>query len=302
MARFLPSTGVTAFLPTLAASSPDETLGFVTTVARMKREPGAAEVLGSHLEGPYLSAKHGGAQPPEHPRAPNAAEVERLLDAAGGTLRRMTLAPELPGARETISLLMRAGVQMSLGHSACSYEQALEAVDWGASSVTHTYNAMAFFHHRAPALVGAALACTRLVAELIADGVHVHPAAALALIRARGADGVAVVSDGLPPLGLPAGEYDWAGRTVTSDGIVARLAGSALAGSATTLLQALRNLVSWGVPPADAARMLSQTGARLAGAGERKGAISEGFDADVVLLDRDLQLVATYCRGVLTAP
>ncbi|MFI5266840.1 MAG: N-acetylglucosamine-6-phosphate deacetylase, partial [Chloroflexota bacterium] len=158
MARFLPSTGVTAFLPTLAASSPDETLGFVTTVARVKTEPGAAEVLGSHLEGPYLSAKHCGAQPPEHRRAPNAAEVERLLDAAGGTLRRMTLAPELPGARETISLLMRAGVQVSLGHSACSYEQALEAVDWGASSVTHTYNAMAFFHHRAPALVGAALA------------------------------------------------------------------------------------------------------------------------------------------------
>jgi N-acetylglucosamine-6-phosphate deacetylase len=300
MARFLPRTGVTAFLPTLAASSPDETLDFVRSVAGVTTGPGTAEVLGSHLEGPYLSPSHCGAQPGEHLRPPDPAEIERLLAAAGRTLRRVTLAPEMAGALAAIGQLTAAGVQVSLGHSACTYEQAMAAAGRGASSVTHTYNAMGAFHQRAPGLVGAALACERLVAELIADGVHVHPAAALALIRARGAAGVAIVSDGLPPLGLPPGEYAWGARTVVSDGTAVRLRSGGLAGSATSLVQALRNLVGWGVPVADAARMLSQTGARLAGAGagERKGAIAVGFDADVVLLDRHLQVVATYCRGV----
>ena len=297
MARFLPNTGVTAFLPTLAASSTEDTLAFASSLALVRSEAGAAEVLGGHLEGPFLSRQHCGAQPAEHLRAPDVAQVERLLAAAGGTLRRMTIAPELAGAHKVISRLVEGGVQVSLGHSACSYEQAVEAVGWGASAVTHTYNAMAPFHHRAPGLAGAAATSERLVAELIADGVHVHPAAAVALVRACGAARVAVVSDGLPALGLAAGEYDWAGRAVHSDGLVAQLADGRLAGSATTLLQALRNLVSWGVPLADTARMLAQTGARLAGVGNRKGAIAPGFDADIVLLDRELRLVATYCRG-----
>jgi len=347
MARFLPRTGVTAFLPTLAASSAAETLEFAASVAHVPAEAGAAEVLGSHLEGPYLSPRHCGAQPAEHLRAPDRTEVERMLAAAAGTLRRMTIAPELAGAREVVSRLTEAGVQVSLGHSACSYETAMEAAGWGASSVTHAYNAMAPFRHRSPGLAGAALAGEKLVAELIADGVHVHPAAALALVRARGPNGVAVVSDGLPPLGLPPGEYDWAGRPVVSDGVAAWLApvsgtatvaaasvaalsgpaksvgqappggrpvssilprderaqdnGRRLAGSVTSLAQALRNLASWGVPLADAARMLALPGAQLAGAGNRKGAICEGFDADLVLLDHGLRLVATYCRGVLAA-
>lgn len=119
----------------------------------------------------------------------------------------------------------------------------------------------------------------------------------MALFRARGSDGLAIVSDGLPALGLAAGEHDWNGRAVFSDGVVARLAGGGLAGSATTMIQALRNLVSWGVPLEDAGRMLARTGARLAGAGEHKGDIAAGFDADLVLIDRRLQLVRTYCRG-----
>ena len=298
MARFLPSTGVTSFLPTLATSSPEDTLAFVEAVASLSAAPGA-EVLGSHLEGPFLSHGRRGAQPREHLRAPDGAEIERLLAAAKGSLRRMTVAPELPGARSAVERLIQNSVRVSLGHSSCSYEQALEAAGWGASSVTHTYNAMTPFHHRQPGLVGAALACDRLVAELIADGVHVHQAAALALIRARGPQGVAVVTDGLPALGLPPGVYDWLGRRIVSDGTVARLEDGTLAGSATPMLQVLRNLVDWGVPLEHAARMVSRGGAILAGAADCKGAITEGFDADLVLMDEKLRLVSTYCRGQL---
>lgn len=296
MARFLPGTGVTAFLPTLAASAPDDTLAFVASVADAEHAEGA-EVLGSHLEGPFLAAERRGAQPPEHLRSPDLAEVDRILAAAGGTLQRVTLAPELPGAEAVVARLVQAGVQVSLGHSSCTYAEALQAAAWGATSVTHTYNAMAPFHHREPGLVGAALTCERLMAELIADGVHVHPAAARALIASRGPAGVAVVSDALPPLGLPPGEYDWLGRRIVTDGIVASLAGEAIAGSVTPMLQAVRNLVSWGVPLEHAASMASAVPARLAGAANRKGRIAPGCDADLLLLDAQLELVQTYCRG-----
>jgi N-acetylglucosamine-6-phosphate deacetylase len=298
MARFLPGTGVTAFLPTLATSSPEDTLAFLEAVSEL-RGNAEAEVLGSHLEGPFLSADRCGAQRREHLRAPDPREVERWLEAARGTLRRVTLAPELPGARQVVERLVEAGVQVSLGHSACTYLQAEEAVNWGASSVTHTFNAMAPFHQREPGLAGAALTLPKLVSELIADGVHVHRGACLALIRACSAASVAVVSDGLPALGLAAGRYEWQGRTVISDGAVGRLEDGTLAGSATPMVQALRNLVGWGTELAEAAHMLSAAGAALAGAGSRKGSIAEGFDADLVLLDGELRLAATYCRGEL---
>jgi N-acetylglucosamine-6-phosphate deacetylase len=299
MARFLPSTGVTSFLPTLAASSPDDTLAFVAQIARLENQDRAAEVLGTHLEGPFLSAERCGAQPRQHLRQPDTNEIERLIAVAAGTLRRMTLASELPRARDVIRRLIAAGVQVSLGHSSCTHQQALQAARWGATSVTHTYNAMAPFHHREPGLIGAALTAAGLLAELIADGIHVHPAAALTLIRARGPEAVAIVTDGLTALGLPPGPYAWSGRPITSDGAVARLEDGALAGSATTMNQAFRNLLGWGVPLEQAATMLSRTPAILAGAPTRKGLIAPAFDADLIILDSDLRLAATYCRGQL---
>jgi N-acetylglucosamine-6-phosphate deacetylase len=268
-------------------------LDFLASIRAVDGE--GAEVLGSHLEGPFLAADRCGAQRPECLHAPGMAEVERMLVAASGSLRRMTLAPELAGASMVVRRLVAAGVQVSLGHSSCTLEQALAAVSSGASSVTHTFNAMARFHHREPGLIGAALTCDGLASELIADGVHVHPFAALALIRA--AREVAVVTDGLDCLGLPEGDYSFMGQPVASDGAVARLGDGTLAGSATPLLQAVRNLVSWGVRLEDAARMASAVGARLAGVAERKGALAEGFDGDVIVLNKELGLVATVCRG-----
>jgi N-acetylglucosamine-6-phosphate deacetylase len=297
MARFLPSTGVTGFVPTLASSSPEDTYAFVERVAGAMPQPGSAEILGSHLEGPWLNSEWRGAHLFEHVRPPDLDEARRLLEGANSTLRRVTLAPELPGAHAVIELLAKSGVQVSLGHSACSYSEAVAATEKGATSVTHVYNAMLPFHHREPGLAGAALVCDTLLVELIADGVHVHAAAACALVKARSADTVAIVSDGLPPLGLAPGDYNWQGRTVSSDGIVCRLEDK-LVGSASSVLRGLRELVSWGVPLASACQMASGTGAVLAAANKRKGLIAEGYDADLVLLDAGLNLVRAYCRGV----
>jgi N-acetylglucosamine-6-phosphate deacetylase len=233
----------------------------------------------------------------EHIRPPDVEEARHLISAGNGTLRRVTLAPELPAARTVIELLASSAVQVSLGHTQCSYEVAIHGIEWGANSVTHVYNAMAPFHHRAPGLVGAALADERLLVEVIADGVHVDSAAVLAVVLARGAEHVCVVTDGLPPLGLARGAHEWQGRRIESDGGVCRLPDGTLAGSATSMLDAVRNLASWGVPLEDCARMAAGTGAGLAGVAKRKGQIAVGFDADLVLLDNGLQLVASYCRG-----
>jgi N-acetylglucosamine-6-phosphate deacetylase len=299
MAAFLPSTGVTSFLPTLASAPPGETLAFVERLAGRTPRPGQAEILGGHLEGPWLSPDYAGAHVLECLRPPDVQEARRLLQAASGSLRRVTIAPELPGARAVIELLAEAGLQVSLGHSGCSFEQAMDAATWGASSVTHVYNAMTRFHHRAPGLVGAAMASDRLACELIADGVHVHRAAALALVRARAAQaGVALVSDGLPALGLPAGSHQWHGLLTISDGTVCRFPDGTLAGSASSLLQGVRNLVTWGVPLEQACRMAAASGAHLAGAQDRKGVIAEGYEADLVLLDGSLNVMETYCRGI----
>lgn len=298
MAGFLPGMGVTAFVPTLASSAAAETLKFVQEVASLQPDAGKAEVLGSHLEGPWINRERRGAHAVENLRLPDLDEARQLLAASRGTLKRVTLAPEVPAAQALTGVLVKAAVQVSLGHSACSFQQALEAAAWGATSVTHVFNAMNPFHHREPGLAGAALTRDELLCELIADGVHVHPATALALVRARSAAKVAIVSDGLPPLGLPPGEYVWQGQSVMSDGSCCRLGDGALAGSASSMLQGVRNLVSWGVALEDACRMAAGSGAALAGVQSRKGTLAPGFDADVVLLDQDLELVGAYCRGV----
>ncbi len=301
LAAVLPQMGVTSFLPTLAASSSEQTREFLDTVRQAATAPavGQAEVLGAHLEGPFVNPAYCGALPAEHIRPPSVREIEDWLAGDASCLRRVTLAPELHGAEPAIRRLVREGVQVSLGHSEASFEQAQDAARWGASSVTHMFNAMRPFHHRQPGLAGAGLAGPTVTCELIADGRHVHPAAAMALIKARGPERVAIVSDGLPAMGLPAGRYDWLGREVTSDGSCVRLMDGTLAGSATSLAGALTNLLSWGCSLHPAATMLSDSGARLAGVSPRKGTLAPGADADILVLDDDLQLVATYCRGRL---
>ncbi|HUR15059.1 MAG TPA: amidohydrolase family protein [Mycobacteriales bacterium] len=264
--------GVTSFLATTVAAPVAALLPLLEPVTVT-----GARCVGVHLEGPWLSPAHAGAQPPDALAAPSLADLELLLEA--GPPRLLTLAPELPGAHGVITRAIDAGVVVALGHSGATYEAAAAAVALGARHVTHCFNAMSGLHHREPGLAGAALDLPEVTVEVIADGVHLHPAVVRLLWRACGPERVCLVSDAVD-LGLPGVD-------------AARLTDGTLAGSRMGLDQAVRNLVAWGVPLADALTMAAVTpGARVG-----LPPLGAGAPADLVLLSEDLQVSATVVGG-----
>jgi N-acetylglucosamine-6-phosphate deacetylase len=280
MAAALTGGGVTSFLATAFAAPLDELRSLVVGA----RPTSGARCLGVHLEGPWLSPGAAGAQPADALRLPDLAEARALLD--GGDVRIVTLAPELDGAPELLAALVERGIRVSLGHSRASYDDAARALVAGATGVTHCFNAMSQLDARDPGLVGAALSWPGIVVEVIADGVHVHPAGVLALHAARGAEGVALVSDCVDGCG-PA--------DLVRDGEVLRLPDGTLAGSAAALVDAVRHVVGWGVPLEDALAMASTTPARALGLDV---ALRPGARADVVVLDAGLRVRDVLVGGV----
>jgi N-acetylglucosamine-6-phosphate deacetylase len=302
-AERLPATGVTAFLPTLVTSPPEVyglALRAFAEASRCARVRGSIP-LGMHLEGPVLSPRFAGAHHREWLDVSAPAFFEDLL--AGAREERLpvaivTLAPELPGAAAGIAELARRGVVVSIGHSAATYEEAIAGVDAGARMVTHLYNAMSPFSHRAPGVVGAALTDDRLTCGVIADGVHVHDAALRLALRTKGPGRIALVTDAMSAAGVGPGEYELAGKRVIVDATSARLADGTLAGSILTLDAAVRNVTALGVPLEDALRMASEVPARLLGL-TSKGRLAAGGDGDLVLLDEALAVEATVIGGTV---
>ena len=279
LSRALAAHGVTSFLATTVTAPVDELLALLGATAS-----GGARLAGLHLEGPWLSPDHVGAQPPEHLALPSLPDLERLVAAGPPVL--LTMAPELPGGMDVLRRATEAGVVVSVGHSGVTYDEAVEAFDAGARHVTHCFNAMRPLHHREPGLVGAALDRSDVTVEVIADGVHLHPATVRLVWRAAGPERVCVVSDAVE-LDVP---------EARSDGTATRRPDGTLAGSRTGLDAMVRNLVSWGVPLADALTMASVTPARVLG---RDAAIEAGAPADLVALDADLHVVSTTVDGVV---
>lgn len=257
-------------------------------------------VLGSHLEGPFLAAERRGAHNPVFLRDPAPSEVEELIGAARGTLRQITLAPELPGALEAIDVLVEAGVVVAVGHTEADLEQTRTAFDRGARLVTHVFNAMSGIHHRDPGPVVAAFDDDRVTLELILDGEHVHPqVAALAFRAAPGR--VALITDAMAAAGSRDGDYQLGSLTVTVEGGRAVLRGThTIAGSTLTQDAALRvAIASVGIPPQEAIAALTLTPARVLGLEHRHGLVAPGFAADVVLLDHAWQVTDVWAAGVL---
>lgn len=286
--------GTTRAVVSLVTASLDDLADRAAMVADIAESD--PTVLGSHLEGPFLAPARKGAHTEDLLRAPDAASVDRLLAAGRGTIRQVTLAPELPGAAEAIDRFTSAGVRVAVGHTAADAATARRAFDAGATLLTHAFNAMPGVHHRDPGPVVAALRDDRVTLEVIADGVHVDLDLVAVLFAAAG-DRVALVTDSMAAAGSHDGHYDLGGLAVTVDGGIARLDdGGAIAGSTLTQDEALRRVVAAGVPLADGVRALTAIPARAIGRDDL-GTLAVGSVADAVLLDRELRVQHVWVDG-----
>lgn len=298
VAAYRATTGTTGFLPTITGTW-DELLAALEKLAGLVglRHDGAV-VLGVHVEGPFVNPLRKGAISEATMRPPSVDDLRRLQDAAGGAIRMMTVAPELPGALPVIEEMVRLGIVPSVGHSDATYEQVLDAAAAGARKSTHTYNAMRPLLHRDPGTVGGVLADDRLVAELIADGVHVYAGAMRVLLRAKGAARVALVTDSIRYAGLPEGVYEREGRgRMTVRGGAALLDDGTLAGSVSPLNRNLRLLRdTLGVPLDDLFTMAAAVPAGLLSL-DGKGMIAPGADADLAVFDAALDCLAAFVGG-----
>lgn len=291
----LPSTGTTSYLPTIVSrplSEYDPLLSEIELVAA----PAGAEPLGLHLEGPFLNPERKGAHLAENLAAPDAGFIEAVLEAA--PVRLVTLAPELEGATGLLEVAAGSGVVASLGHSVADFGTASRALDAGAESVTHLFNAMGSLHHRDPGLPGAALGHPRAACGIIADGRHLHPEIVKLAFRLLGPDRMYLVTDAIAAAGMGSGEYSLAGRRVSVENDTPRLEDGTIAGSVLQMDEALRNTLHFtDCTLPEAVRMVSATPARLIGEGERKGRLAPGYDADIMALSPELELEAVWLRG-----
>ena len=297
MARYLARQGVTSFAPASMTLPYDALDKAFHAAARLRREGLAdgARLMGIQMEGPFLSREKRGSQNPAYLRLPDWDRFLRLYDAAEGLLRIVDVAPELPGA---VEFTRRASekCRVSVAHTAAGYDQAAAVFDAGATHLTHLFNAMSGIHHRHPGPIGAASERENVTAELICDGIHVHPSAvrmAFRLFPGR----ICLISDALRCCGMADGSYSLGGQEILLSGGVARLTGGAIAGSAADLYQCMRRAVSFGIPRERAVWAATALPARVIGRESETGAIADGRAADFVICGGELEPEAVYLGG-----
>jgi len=288
--------GTTAMMATTLTGSVAALQSATGAIARSADDRGA-EIIGIHLEGPYINRDRAGAQDQASIRPADIHEIDSLLKRAPRLKWMITFAPEIEGAHALIERF-RDRVIFSIGHTSADYAEAVGALDWGATHFTHLFNAMTGMHHREPGVVGAALVSRNATAELIADGTHVHPAV-LNIAATTMPHRIALVTDAIRACGLADGTYKLGGYDVEVKEGSARLAnGGALAGSTLTMHDAVRNMIELaGLPIERVIPMATETPARIAGVRGRKGTIDRGYDADLVLLDKKLDIERVIVRG-----
>lgn len=301
MGEYLAANGVTSFAPT-SMTLPYETLAaaFETGLALRKNRPArCARVAGIHMEGPFFSEKKKGAQNPAYLKNPDFDAFKKLYDGCGGLIRLVDVAPELPGAAEFAARAAKL-CTVSAAHTDANYEEASSFFDAGAAHMTHLFNAMPGIHHREPGVIGAASERDHVTAELICDGLHVHPSAVRMAFRLF-PDRVCLISDALRCAGMPDGTYELGGQDVFLKGGVARLGDGTIAGSAANLFSCMKNAVSYGIPKETAIRAASWLPARVIGADAEVGSIEAGKYADFLVTTPDLMLKEVYIGGVRTS-
>jgi N-acetylglucosamine-6-phosphate deacetylase len=299
-ARWVARHGVTGFLISTSGSDHAAIVRRLEALAPMVgHEPGAARVLGFHLEGPYINAARKGAFPAPWLRPPDVDEYWELVAASDKQVRQVTLAPELPGGDALIEAVLGSGAVAAIGHTDASYDEAMRAFELGVTHVTHCFNAMRPFSHRDPGCLAAIMERANVTAELIGDGAHVDYAAARILLRAKEPQNIVLVTDGMTLAGTDDGDASWEGQRIRVEGGKAvRIADNTIIGGVITLDQTMRNAVKHlGVPLATAVAMASTHAARAMRVDDRYGAIAPGLAADFALLDDDLNVHLTYVGG-----
>jgi N-acetylglucosamine-6-phosphate deacetylase len=298
--RFFAAQGTTAWLGSVLTDTREQTLWCIEEYKKWKnREHQGAELLGIHLEGPFLSPEYKGAMPEHLLRKGDLELIKEYQKAAEGDVKYITLSPETEGNIPMIPELKKLGIQVAIGHSGADYDTACAAIEAGARGATHTGNAMKLLHQHFPAIWGAVLESDKVFCEIICDGRHLHPGTVRLIIKTKGLDQVVAVTDSIMAAGLPDGNYKLGVNEVVVENGDARLAcGGSRAGSTLTMEGALKNLLEYtGRPLREVLRLLTENPARLIGVYDRMGSIEEGKEANLVLLDETCNVLKTYVHG-----
>ena len=298
IAKYLASQGITSFAPA-SMTLPYDVLekAFATGRQLADTQPeGCSRIMGIQMEGPYFSEKKKGAQNGAYLKTPDFEGFKKLYDGCGGLVRIVDLAPELPGSKEFIEKA-RELCTVSVAHTDSDYEHAKMAFDTGATHLTHLYNGMPGIHHRNPGVIPAAAENPNVRAEIICDGLHIHPATVRLAFNMFGADRMIIISDALRCCGMPDGEYELGGQQVFLAGGIAKLADGTIAGSATNLFECMRRAMSFGISEEDAIRAASYNPACSLDAQDKIGSITEGKFADFVVCNADYSEKSVFIGG-----
>lgn len=297
MAKSLLKEGTTSFLATTMTQSFDNIERAIANVAQFQPKSDEAEVLGLHIEGPFVSKQRAGAQPLDYIVQPDIEVMTKWQALSGQKIKQITLAPEEPNGMTAVQGLSENGIIVSIGHSDATFEQMQEAVQLGASQGTHLYNQMRPFHHRDPGVVGGVLLLDAIKAELIVDFIHMHEGAVEMAYRLKGADGIILITDAMRAKGMPYGEYDLGGQLVHVTESGAHLSNGSLAGSILTMDQAVRNMHQITNCTLEELVKMSSYNAAQQLKLTNKGQLIEGYDADAVIVDEHLLLHQTIKAG-----
>ncbi len=290
--------GTTSFLATTVFKVNGENEHIALAAEYVNRDLGGANLVGIHLEGPFISANKRGMIQPECVCPPSVQILDEILDVTGGQLKVMTIAPELAGSLEIIRSLVDSNIVASFAHSEANYEQTLEGLAAGISHVTHLFNAMSPIHHRCPGPLVAIFENEKVTAQLIADGVHIHPSVLRMAFEILGPNRIVLITDGMQAMGKPDGKYIYNGVEYESKNGAARYKDGTLIGTALGLSELVKRLMTFTNCSLDVAiKTVTENPARLLGIEDRKGSIAVGKDGDLVLLDDDLSVHATIVGG-----
>lgn len=303
MAKALVKEGTTSFLATTMTQETAAIEQALTNAGNYITQPqpqGQAEIIGIHLEGPFVNKKRAGAQPLNYIIDPDKDKFTKWNKLANGKIKLVTLASERPGGLELVRYLTQNGIVASLGHTDATYDQVDEAIQTGAKQVTHLYNQMRELHHREPGVVGAAYLREELKTEIIVDGIHSRPEMVKLAYKQKGKQGFILITDAMRAKGLPDGDYELGGQPVAVKAGKAVLADGTIAGSVLKMNQAIKNMLDFtGCSFPEAIEMAAMNPAKQLNIADRKGSLAVGKDADIVILDENLDVFMTICRGKL---